>query len=71
MLTDAGEPALYIAGVVAFCRHAEGAIYEIGVQLFMHSKRPILSDDPINAIRSLDWVAQALQRMQRAAPVTV
>ena len=71
LLTDSGEPRLYIAGIVAFCRHAEGVIYEVGVQLFTHSRQAILSRDPISAIRNLDWVAQALQPTQRAVPAKV
>ena len=70
-MNDSEEPKLYVAGVVAFCRHVEGAIHEVGVQLFTHSRQPILSDDPISAIRNLDWVAQALQFMQRDATATV
>ncbi len=61
------EPRLFVAGVVAFCRHVEGAIHEIGLQLFTHSKEPILSRDPISAIRNLDWVAVALGSTRRAA----
>ncbi|MCB9849443.1 MAG: HDOD domain-containing protein [Phycisphaerales bacterium] len=61
-----GKPTLYVAGVVAFCRHAEGMIHEVGVQLFAHSNEPILSCDPISAIRNQDWVANALQSMRKA-----
>ncbi len=54
------KPSLYVAGIVAWCRHIEGCVHEVGIQLFTHAREPILSADPINAIRSLDWVASAL-----------
>ncbi len=66
-----GEPRLFVAGVVAFCRHIEGVIHEVGLQLFTHAKHPILSSDPISAIRNLDWVASALRSITNPASVEV
>lgn len=60
-LSIPGKPTLYLAGLVAFCRHVEGAIHDVGVQLFSHSRQPLLSENPIAAIRNLDWVADALE----------
>ncbi|MCZ6684108.1 MAG: diguanylate cyclase, partial [Planctomycetota bacterium] len=54
------KPSLYVAGIVAWCRHIEGCVHEVGIQLFTHAREPILSADPISAIRNLDWVASAL-----------
>ncbi len=71
VLIGGGRPTLYVAGIVAFCRHIEGCVYDVGLQLFTHSKQPILSEDPITAIRNLDWVARALKetRSTLASPV--
>ncbi len=66
-----GEPRLYVAGLVAFCRHVEDTIHEVGLQLFSHANQPILSQDPISAIRALDWVANALRSLQPATLETV
>jgi diguanylate cyclase (GGDEF)-like protein len=55
------RPRFYVAGMAAFCRHVEGVVYEIGLQLFTYARQPILSYDPISAIRTLDWVADALR----------
>ncbi|MCZ6682750.1 MAG: HDOD domain-containing protein [Planctomycetota bacterium] len=54
---------LYVAGVVAFCRHVEGCIHQVGVQLFAHGRDPVLSSDPNSAVRNLDWVASALKSL--------
>ncbi len=51
------RPVHFAAGVVAFCRHIDGAVHEVGLQVFAHGKQPILSHDPIGAIENLDWVA--------------
>ena len=59
-------PKIYVAGIVAFCRHVEGVVHEVGVQLFSHSNQPILSSDPISAIRNLDWFAGALAAVRPA-----
>lgn len=60
-ITPHGKPFLYVAGTVAFCRHIEGVIYELGIQFAAHSKQPIFSRDPAGAVESLGWLAQALQ----------
>ncbi len=64
------ESRLFVAGVVAFCRHIEGVVHDVGLQLFMHSKQPILSNNPEEAIRNLDWVAHALRRTRNVAAAT-
>ena len=60
------RPELYVAGMAAFCRHVEGVVYEIGLQLFTYARQPILSHDPISAIRNLDWAADALRSVKNS-----
>ncbi|MHC5004365.1 MAG: HDOD domain-containing protein [Planctomycetota bacterium] len=52
---------LYVAGLVAFSRHIEGPIHEVGVQAIQSGQQPVLSDDPETALRDLDWAAQAME----------
>jgi len=52
---------LYVAGLVAFCRHIEPGVYEIGIQLINNAAEPIISADPHAAIARLNWVARAVQ----------
>ncbi len=59
-----GGSQLFLAGLVAHCRHIEGGIHETGVQLVTHSSSPIISGDPQAATRDLDWVANALRAKQ-------
>jgi diguanylate cyclase (GGDEF)-like protein len=55
---------LYVAGLVAFCRHIEGPAHEIGIQLTYHANEPIFSKDPKAAIKQLGWLAEALGSRQ-------
>jgi len=55
-----GDVARHLAGMVAFCRHVEGSIHELGVQVVDHAKQPIFLHDPAAAIRDLEWMAQAV-----------
>ena len=52
---------LYVAGVVAFCRHVEQTIHEVGVQLVNYSRQPIFSHNPAAAIRDADWLTQSVK----------
>lgn len=63
-----GQPRLYIAGLVAYSRHVEQVVHETGLQIFLHAKEPILSRDPISAIRNLNWVANAIRSHHETAP---
>jgi hypothetical protein len=67
LLVD-GQPRFYTAGVVAFSRHVEGAVHEVGLQLFAHGDEPILSQDPIAARRNMDWVRGVVRSLQAAPP---
>lgn len=58
---DEHSNMLYVAGLVAFCRHVEGRIYEVGVQLLAQAKDPIFSRDPSSAAQRFDWVVAALR----------
>jgi hypothetical protein len=51
---------VFIAGLVAFSRHVEDAIHEVGVQLFQRSERPILSSGPNSAFLEAEWAARAI-----------
>ncbi|MCZ6836119.1 MAG: PilZ domain-containing protein, partial [Planctomycetota bacterium] len=59
-ISQTDEP-LYAAGLVAFCRHIEGDMHEIGVQLISNDSKPIISENPLQAINRLNWVARAVQ----------
>ena len=56
-----GDVAQHLAGMVAFCRHVEGSIHELGVQIVDHAKQPIFMHNPAAAIRDLEWMAQAVR----------
>ncbi|MHC4447206.1 MAG: sensor domain-containing diguanylate cyclase [Planctomycetota bacterium] len=52
---------LYVAGLVAFCRHVEQTIHEVGVQIVNHARQPIFSHNPAAAIREADWLTQSVK----------
>ena len=56
-----GDVPRHLAGMVAFCRHVEGSIHEVGVQVVDHARQPIFLHNPAAAIRELEWMAQAVQ----------
>jgi diguanylate cyclase (GGDEF)-like protein len=58
---DKPGEGLYLGGLVAFCRHIEGGIYEVGVQLVAQGREPILSRDAASPEDHLDWVLEALR----------
>ncbi len=55
-----GKSLLYVAGLVAFCRHVEGPVHDIGIQLTAHGKEPIFSSNPKAAVNHYRWLAEAL-----------
>ncbi|MFH1746848.1 MAG: HDOD domain-containing protein [Planctomycetota bacterium] len=57
---DKGNSKLYIAGLVAFCRHIDQAVHEIGIQFVMQSTTPILSSDPVQAAHQGDWIQKLI-----------
>ena len=70
MISNQGQSILYVAGLVAFCRHIEGIVYEVGIQFTAHSKEPIFSENPADAVRQHPWLAQALQdKLNNSNPV--
>jgi diguanylate cyclase (GGDEF)-like protein len=62
-----GSAKLYTAGLVAFCRHVEDNVYEIGVQFTAHSRQPIFSANPEEAAASRAWLAKAIQEIRSQA----
>jgi diguanylate cyclase (GGDEF)-like protein len=54
------EARMYFAGLVAFCRHILGGVYEVGVQLVSHGRAPTFSADSAAALAKRDWAALAL-----------
>jgi len=60
-LRGAGPASLHVAGLVAFCRHVEGDIHEIGIQFTARANEPIFAGDPPNAIKKFTWLASAIQ----------
>jgi hypothetical protein len=63
VIEQEGEPgaSVYLAGLVAFCRHVEGGIYEVGIQLVARAGEPILSHDAGSPDDRPDWVQEALR----------
>ncbi|MHC4082748.1 MAG: HDOD domain-containing protein [Planctomycetota bacterium] len=53
--------SFYLGGLVAFCRHVQGGIYEVGVQLVVQGREPILSREAGSSDDHLDWVLEALR----------
>ena len=53
--------SFYLAGLVAFCRHVKDGIYDVGVQLVVQGREPILSRAGGSADDHLDWVLEALR----------
>jgi diguanylate cyclase (GGDEF)-like protein len=71
MICPQGQTMLYVAGPVAFCRHIEGMVYEVGIQSTAHSREPIFSANPAEAVQKHAWLSQALQdRQTSGSPVT-
>jgi len=58
---DRAGARFYLGGLVAFCRHIEGGIYEVGIQLVAQDRKPILSGDAGSPDQHLDWVLEALR----------
>jgi len=53
--------SFYLGGLVAFCRHVQDGIYDVGVQLVVQGREPILSREGGSADDHLDWVLEALR----------
>ncbi|MHC4416701.1 MAG: diguanylate cyclase, partial [Planctomycetota bacterium] len=58
---DASGSSLYLGGLVAFCRHVQDGVYDVGVQLVVQGREPILSGEGGSADDQLDWVLEALR----------
>lgn len=53
------QPRMYMAGVVQFIRYAGRGYHELGVALKTAGAQPVFSDNPAQAMRSLDWLKDA------------
>jgi len=60
VVLNQGTSKLFLAGLVAFCRHIDGRIHEIGLQFVSHSVTPIISGDGAATARTHSWVERAL-----------
>jgi diguanylate cyclase (GGDEF)-like protein len=58
-----GGLELHVGGLVAYCRHVQSGIYEVGVQLVVQGRDPIFRDAD-GVARELDWVMDALRDTQ-------
>ncbi len=64
IVLDKGTSQLFLAGIVAFCRHIVGRVHDVGVQFVTHSVSPIISGAGSSAAQDLDWVARTLRAKQ-------
>lgn len=55
------EGERFYAGLISFCRHITDDIYEIGVQIIDQDDQPIFSQDPLKAIKGLNWINEVIQ----------
>lgn len=65
-----GKPK-FVCGVVVFCRHIEGSVYDIGVQLYQSSVAPQLAEmTAMPKERTPDWYRSAHAKLlaARTAP---
>jgi diguanylate cyclase (GGDEF)-like protein len=55
------KPTVFLGGIASFCRHIEGRVYEVGLQLITQSSEPIFSANPVAAVARLEWLANSLE----------
>lgn len=63
-----GPSSLHIAGLVAFSRHAEQGIYEIGIQIVNQAKTPLFDAKDLKSTLAIEWVAKALKIDDESKP---
>ncbi len=59
-----GGLQLHVGGLIAYCRHVDGGVYDVGVQLVVQGRDPIFRG-PDGVTRELDWVMDALKETRR------
>jgi len=59
-ISIADRPDVYMAGLATFCRYAGQGFYELGLSLRTASSAPIFSKHPDTAIRSINWLRDAV-----------
>jgi hypothetical protein len=62
MIEPSGRRAIYLGGLVRFCRYTGNGLHEIGAELRAHQNRPIFSECPERAVVYIDWIQSALRR---------
>ncbi|MCH8824893.1 MAG: HDOD domain-containing protein [Planctomycetes bacterium] len=62
-----GPSSLHVAGLVAFCRHAEQGIYEIGIQIVNQGNTPLFDAKNLKSTLAISWVAKALKLDEKDA----
>ena len=62
-----GPSSLHVAGLVAFCRHAEQGIYEIGIQIVNQGITSLFDAKNLKATLAISWVAKALKLDEKDA----
>lgn len=54
------DGTIYAVGLVAFCRHIEGDVHEVGIQVISNDRKPIISKDPVRAMEKTNWIARII-----------
>ncbi len=52
------RPLMFFAGLVTFCRYAGRGYQEVGVDLRAAGSEPIFSHNPVQALKSLEWMRE-------------
>lgn len=59
------DQAKFLCGVIVFCRHVEGSVHDVGVQLYQSSREPQLAALMATpAEQAPDWYRAARARLQ-------
>lgn len=51
-----GRGAMFMAGLVRFCRYAGRGYHEVGIELKCSQPTPVFSHNPMQAMRTLNWL---------------
>ena len=53
---------VFMAGLVGFCRYAGLGHHEVGVSLKTAGPEPTFSDNPMEALQSIEWLCCAIEK---------
>lgn len=56
-ISPPGRPAMFMGGLVRFCRYVSRGYHELGIELKVSAPKPIFSANPTQALRTLDWLS--------------